>query len=620
MATSKGVKGQEYQTYVIKGDVAPATSAQYWASLVSQQKYQLVNQAIQIASAEAQQAATTELQKMKIAEQNRKALQSQKAKTQSQILSLSKTEAMAKQREELRRLEREYTGSLGSRGSSGSVPGANQQAREETKLLNRYSENALELENAAREERAMAQVMDEDGNTALAQKYRNNATAYETEAKSLRDQIAAADKNGDRQVDTTEIGVLLPPGSYDKSGGTAGTSGGKRKTVVKGDVTPVEFTAEKDKLQAELDAINAQLERAGYTPSAPPPSILARAAEIAGRTNLGTGSDMGGPTLSQEDMMNLSQRMQSKYFPEEEISKAVDKARVTASQAARQANVPFANAPFQGLMNKIYSQDYGSQPLSPQPENMRDIIQRNMGASTLDNESAVPVGGEQQVLEQAQQQTPAGQPPQQGEFVPQFAPSEAEILGPTDGQPVEEDIVPYIRPPQTSQTPIPTQQQQIQQFNQAANPELDLFNSLFTQQQNKMMEKKETPIHTIQDAKLAQGKELQKAVESGRMKTKEEVRRELAKQDGSEWRDLVIKLYSPPANSDANQRIRMRDNAYQELLKVYGDDKDTMAKAAEFLISLDALEMGALPYNEDEAKQWNEGKQYLPDEGTTYQP
>lgn len=72
---------------------------------------------------------------------------------------------------------------------------------------------------------------------------------------------------------------------------------------------------------------------------------------------------------------------------------------------------------------------------------------------------------------------------------------------------------------------------------------------------------------------------------------------ERADKKGS-YQELVKQLYSAAQGAPSKDRVVYRDNAYQELEKVYGKDPETFDKAVELLITLDSLEMGTLPDEE----------------------
>jgi len=126
------------------------------------------------------------------------------------------------------------------------------------------------------------------------------------------------------------------------------------------------------------------------------------------------------------------------------------------------------------------------------------------------------------------------------------------------------------------------------------NNEVELYNQLIGGPQAEP-KKEDGAFNTTGDNKLEEAKVLQTAVASGRMKSKQEVRRQLETAEDTEWASVVTKLYSPSPTSSAQERIRLRDNAYQQLSKTYEDNPTVLANSVEFLIALDALEMGALP-------------------------
>ena len=130
-------------------------------------------------------------------------------------------------------------------------------------------------------------------------------------------------------------------------------------------------------------------------------------------------------------------------------------------------------------------------------------------------------------------------------------------------------------------------------FDKPTN-ELELYNNII-EGDPKPPEKEEGAFNTTGDNNLKQAEALATAVQGGRTKTKQEVRRQLERAEDTEWASVVTKLYSPAPNASAQERIRLRDNAYQQLYKTYEDNPTVLADATEFLISLDALEMGALP-------------------------
>ena len=129
----------------------------------------------------------------------------------------------------------------------------------------------------------------------------------------------------------------------------------------------------------------------------------------------------------------------------------------------------------------------------------------------------------------------------------------------------------------------------------AASPELELYNQLLGKGQQVQAPDFGQGVNTKADNQFKEAEKLNTAIKAGRTKSKQEVRKQLESAEQSEWASVVTKLYSPPPNASAMQRTRLRDNAYQQLQQTYEDQAETLAKATEFLISLDALEMGALP-------------------------
>jgi hypothetical protein len=105
-------------------------------------------------------------------------------------------------------------------------------------------------------------------------------------------------------------------------------------------------------------------------------------------------------------------------------------------------------------------------------------------------------------------------------------------------------------------------------------------------------------IPSRKEIKKKETEDLITAIEAGTNVMKDEARALSEQEDApSSYQAIVKQLYSTAHGKPAYDRVRVRDNAYQELQKTYAGDKETLGKAVELLITLDALEMGALADN-----------------------
>lgn len=604
----QSVKGQPNTVYVIKGKNDPTTMAQYWAQMVSQQKYQLVNQAIQIATQEEMQAAKTDAERQKVYERQLNELNDRYDKLNKQRQDLIVKEQQAELKEDLAKLEQTTitTGGGGGGGRAGSRSPMGQQKLAETKELRKLKEERQEREKEAAEHDRNAELFN-TSNATLAEGERTAARKTRERIEQIDAIISPdgvdVDKNGNNVIDDDEVGKILPAGSYERSGGTSGGGGGKKTQVrtKEGYVEGLDLSDETISLQDELYAIDEQIQAlmAQQPQATKRPGILPRAAEIAGRTDLGTGRQPSGYT--QQQMMDLEQQMMGKYFPNQpKQSQQAPTSLQILPDADEFSNLAPKPRPMAQVPLSMTAGDYEgelSNPLDPAapPSAMQNrMLNRSVPFAPVVQQppQQTPVEKKPGLLERFRQ-NPIDVPPQQSGGPPNLIGKEnydmyePQMTIPSDGQ---------MFPPQTPlkaspfnlltpSTPIEIPDDIVGQ----APTELDMFNQLVGGGPQ------EPQLTQQQKNKQQQATQLADAVEKGTQRTRKDVRREIALEEQSDWAKVVMQLYSPTSESTAMERTRLRDNAYQQLYKTYEDDKETLAKATELLISLDALEMGALP-------------------------
>jgi hypothetical protein len=620
----KGVKGQQGTVYVIKGDDKAQNMAQFWSNLVSQEKYKLVDNAIKIAMAEEKGRATDRLAEAKLIQQQKQRLQSGIASLEKQKTALITKEAQMKQQLDVAKTPSTSTTS-GSTGSAGKRDPNAQQALAETKEFRRLQASKDDLQrDKANFERNAALFDATNPNFAAAE--RDKAAAAQDRINQIDGVLfpggVAADANGNGVIDKDETGSILPEGSF---GVSDGKKGGARTTTTRKKITtePADFSGRR----AELEQMIQDLERQGQGLVASEvqrnPSILARAAEISGRTQLGSqrSPEMEVPQLAQQD---IERRMMQKYFPKEAqanaalerdlevspmrkpemkrpFSSTIDAMRPDFSQVQPPQQESALQLPDEPMESAFQMEDptaplnrsLEEDPLEAKPKTLKEraeeLRQRLLDAPKIDVPQDIGSSPSQSVAGGGYF---AGDVPDGVEVPP-----EAMLSGQPQGTPMDTN-----KSSMSGLTPLDDAIDTLQgidigmspDFDKKGGNEMELYNQLI-EGETKPPEKEEGAFNTEGDNKLKQSEALAQAVQGGRTKTKQEVRRQLESAENTEWASVVTKLYSPPPNASAQERIRLRDNAYQQLYKTYEDSPTVLADATEFLISLDALEMGALP-------------------------
>ena len=414
----------------------------------------------------------------------------------------------------------------------------------------------------------------------------------------------------------------MPSGSYEVGDGTK--SKGRTSTRSKKITSePADFSGRRQELQDMIDELDAQGRQLTRREIEKNPTILARAAEIAGRTDLGTPRDAPDPMI---DTATIEQEMMNKYFPAEPFTlPAID----TSIEKPE-----FGQKPFENTINKMYGDDKARMESEMQAKEA-PLVQE-MGDTPA--KPAIPAEGIQvptplvsEEPDMAPRKTLRDRAKELRERMFNMnidVPSE--VMGSPEAQPQSQmgngvegmpdgvgQIPQEAMLSQTPQrTPMDTNKFQTSGFDPLdaavdtiknfpnttegidavldGNNEVELYNQLIGGPQAEP-KKEDGAFNTTGDNKLEEAKVLQTAVASGRMKSKQEVRRQLETAEDTEWASVVTKLYSPSPTSSAQERIRLRDNAYQQLSKTYEDNPTVLANSVEFLIALDALEMGALP-------------------------
>jgi Spy/CpxP family protein refolding chaperone len=480
----QGVKGAPGTYYVIKANVNPVSQAAYWSNLVTQQKKELFQNALSIATAEAKTEASAYEAQLKAFSQAQRDLGRERSKFAREISKLSTKQAESVQKLKEKQLEREST----STGSSSGTGGA---SKAETDLERLYQRRAALYDDLARLS-VSAEALGPE--SELGAPYQQASDDIDKEIKRLTTEI----RNREASIETGQT----------TTGGTTSKSGTSSRTTTSGLVVPEGFEAlsleeQIGELQKELDAITAQ-EQALQAPTGPQTNILGRTRELAGYGSFTPQENEAFAARAAQMERNLSQSFGS---PE-----LVGKGSFRGGDVLPPMDLMDEPQP-QGMLGSA-----GVLPLQEQP---------------MPNDIVEPAGRFQQDL----------QPPQQPFGTPEFA-------------------------------PMPT--------------ELDYLESISGGPSLKMPDQKEI--------KQKQTEQLIQQIEAGTNKTREEAKQMSSQAtDASDYRNLVKQLYSTAQGKDASQRVKVRDNAYRELEKTYGDDKETFSNAVELLITLDALEMGTLP-------------------------
>jgi hypothetical protein len=620
----KSVSGNADQPtyYVIKGDGQAQNMAQFWSQLVSQQKYRLVQDAIKIAMTEEKARSTTELSKAKMDQQMSQRLQREISSLEKQKTNLITKEAQMQQRLDIASTPSTTTTSGGG-GSAGKRNPAAQQALAETKELRRLEIAKDDLTRDKADYDRNAELF-ETSNPNFAQAERSKSKAAQARIDQIDKVVNGADKNNNGVIDANETGQILPSGSYEVGDGTKakGRTSTRSKKIT---AEPADFSGRRKELQDMIDELDSQGRELTRREVEKNPTILARAAEIAGRTNLGTPRDTPDPMI---DAADIERDMMNKYFPQEPFTLPAIDSSIEKPK--------FGQKPFENTINKMYGDDKARMESemqvkeAPLMEEMGDTpAQPAMPAEQIQIPQATRVEDEPDMAPRKTLRDRAKELRERMFNMNIDVPSE--VMGSGDVQTLSSqmgngvegipDGVGQIPPeamlsgtgqPQTGQVsaqgmsgiePLDEAYQGIKNFPNTTegvdavldgNNELELYNQLIGGPQAEP-KKEDGAFNTTGDNKLEEAKVLQAAVASGRTKTKQEVRRQLETAEDTEWASVVTKLYSPSPTSSAQERIRLRDNAYQQLSKTYEDNPTVLANSVEFLIALDALEMGALP-------------------------
>lgn len=482
----QGVKGAPGTYYVIKANVNPVSQAAYWSNLVTQQKKELFQNALSIATAEAKTEASAYEAQLKAFTQTQRDLQRERSKFAREISKLSTKQAESVQRLKEKQLERKSTTTGSSSGTGGASKG-------ETDLERLYQRRAALYDDLAKLS-VSANALGPD--SELGAPYQQASEDIDKEIKRLSTQI----KNKEAELEQGQT----------TTGGTTSKSGSSSRTTKSGLVVPEGFEGlsladQIAKLEEELDAITAQ-EQALQAPTGPQTNILGRTRELAG---------YGGFTPQENEAFAARAAQMEQNF-QQRFGAPVPQGKGSFTAGDVLAPRPLIDEGEEPPIPMLGSA--GVLPLQEQP---------------LPNDIVEPAGRFKQDL----------QPPPQPFGTPEFA-------------------------------PMPT--------------ELDYLESITGGPSLKMPDQKEI--------KQKQTEQLIQQIEAGTNKTREEAKQMSSQAtDASDYRNLVKQLYSTAQGKDAYQRVRVRDNAYKELEKTYGDDKETFNNAVELLITLDALEMGTLP-------------------------
>ena len=619
----KSVSGNADQPtyYVIKGDGQAQNMAQFWSQLVSQQKYRLVQDAIKIAMTEEKARSTTQLSQAKMDQQMSQRLQREISSLEKQKTNLITKEAAMQQRLDIASTPSTTTTSGGG-GSAGKRNPAAQQALAETKELRKLQIAKDDLTRDKADYDRNAQLF-ETSNPNFAQAERAKSAAAQTRINQIDKIVSGADANSNGVIDVNETGQILPGGSYEVGDGTkAKGRTSTRSKKIKSE--PADFSGRRQELQDMIDELDSQGRELTRREVQKNPTILARAAEIAGRTDLGTPRDTPDPMV---DMATIERDMMNKYFPAEPFT-------LPAIDASMEKPKVFQK-PFENTINKMYGDDKARTESEMQVKEAPLIqemgtppAQPAMPAEQIQIPQATRVEDEPDMAPRKTLRDRAKELRERMFNMNVDVPSE--VMGSPEAQPQSQmgngvegmpDGVGQIPPeamlsgtgqPQAGQVstqsmsgfePLDESYQTIKNFPNTtegvdaalnSNNEVELYNQLIGGPQSEP-KKEDGAFNTTGDNKLEEAKVLQTAVASGRMKTKQEVRRRLETAEDTEWASVVTKLYSPSPMSSAQERIRLRDNAYQQLSKTYEDNPTVLANSVEFLIALDALEMGALP-------------------------
>lgn len=119
----QGVKGAPGTYYVIKANVNPVSTANYWSNLVTQQKKELFQNALSIASAEAKQEASAYEAQLQAYSKAKSDLSRERSKFANEISKLSTKQAESVQKLKEKELVRKTTTTGSSSGTGGASKG-----------------------------------------------------------------------------------------------------------------------------------------------------------------------------------------------------------------------------------------------------------------------------------------------------------------------------------------------------------------------------------------------------------------------------------------------------------------------------------------------------------------
>ena len=537
MAVS-GIKGAPGTYYVIKGSVSPTDVAGYWSSLVTQQKKQLFDNALSIALQEAKTAENRYEAEMAAYQKVAKQYADAKMKVSKQMNDLQVKELQSAQQLELKAAPSVSTREVYTTdtGTSGGRAGGRPPANETYEgLKKRRSDLSVRRADLATKATALT-------GTPLYADYQKSVAEIDQEIQRIDTKTQQMERAG---TTTTPV-----------DGGTAGTTSGKkvrelettRKTDVSG-IEPLDLQEQIDALQKELEGINAA-EAAMRAPTAPTGDVLGRTREIAGYGSR-TLEPMRGDLSKYQD---LERRMMEKYSPT-----TVPKERPTLPVSSQVMPDYLKEEPF---------------PMKGEARRL-PALQPGMPLDIEEPGSRFDVMGQGDV-----RQIPG---------VPEFSPIPprppvSQIAQPLVSQPPDKARFPGPRLDIIREEPFP-------------GPRLDVITT--PPGQAEMTEpQKGLKIPSKKQIKKKETEDLITAIEAGTNVMKDEARAIQATEDApSSYQAIVKQLYSTAHGKPAYDRVRVRDNAYQELQKTYAGDKETLGKAVELLITLDALEMGALADN-----------------------
>lgn len=521
------------RAYVIKGTSNPSARANYWANLVTQEKYKLWEQASQEALSQMKQEELEYRTEADIYKSQLKSLTDYRNKVSRDIASVRQDLLEGKTPKESTSYSTRPKG-----GGAGSTSAFDRELKDIKDTANDIAELKAEisLKGGAGLDMTNQQKAVKNNEAYL----KNKRDKLEGSNYSNRDKVIAKNLINEALGEPTEA----VPAEEAKPATTTGTTTTTTRRV-SGGLTPEAIKALEDeiaRLEAEVKTTQASIDEL-VPPTLSKTPLLERTREVLGEQLQPVERIPRSRPLSQRRIEELEALGMEPNFIQEQLS-------VLRGDK---------EAPEEPLFSGLRT----NQQLTPTEQ--MDLANREARLNQF--------LAEQEAQQRAQGLGPL---PEKGSVSPTRA-LEMETLGLTPTEPQE-----FV------ETPVPSRREARQLARETYNPpEVETPPPQPARPPEMDFEFAEGQVELVKEPPKKTNAELSYKREVIVASNNEDALSPLTKEDKEDWVAIVESLYTPTQNQSPQERAELLQNAWQEITLAYSEDRETMKKAHTLLLAID---------------------------------